>query len=158
TAFANSKDESMKKDKFKKKKSLKDKVAERVAEKTSEKKEMSAAKAKSSGKSKGGKKPKHETNEIGIRKGTVMETIYDCFNRKGGASKKEILAECVKRHPEREKDAMEKTINIQVYRMPQQRGFRLKLDKESHRYSIKERGLEPNKNATFGKAEGDEEK
>ena len=81
-------------------------------------------------------KAKLETNEVGIRKGTVMETIFDCLKK--GSTSKEILEACVKAHPDREKDAMEKTIRLQIFRMPKEKGFTLvKEDSDAgKRYKI----------------------
>lgn len=93
-----------------------EKIKARV--KANQKKEKAAKKDKAP------KKEKHETNEVGIRKGTVLETIFNCLKK--GATVADILEACTKAHPDRNSESMEKTIRLQLFRMPKEKGFTLK--------------------------------
>lgn len=63
----------------------------------------------------------------------VISTIQELLTGSGkkGITKNEILDELVKRFPDREKDAMEKTINVQLPgRMSKEKGLNIKKSEE----------------------------
>jgi hypothetical protein len=80
-------------------------------------------------------KAKQETNKVGIRKGTVLETIFDCFEK--GSTFPEILEACKKAHPERDPEAMSKTIRLQIFRMPKEKFFVLRKLKAEGEAGVK---------------------
>lgn len=100
-------------------------------EKTKEKGKDKVVKAKKE------KKPAAEKNEVGIRKGTVLETIYNCLNTKKGSTKQEIIERCTKDHPDRDPEKMANTVQLQLSRMPKEREFELNKD-DKGRYKVAE--------------------
>jgi len=109
-----------------------ERVRERVAANL-KKKGMSAAKAKASGTKKAKKEPAPK-NEVGIRVGSVLDTIYQALKK--GSTREEILTALKKAHGDRDPSGMEKTLKIQIYRMPREKGFTVIRNKETGKYSI----------------------
>ena len=109
-----------------------DKLRERVKEnlekskKTAEKGDKTKKKAKS--------KAQFEKNKYGVRKGTVIDTICKCLEK--GATFKEMKEVLKKEHPEREIDAMEKTLRLQLYRLPKEKGLIIKQDDATKKYKV----------------------
>ncbi len=106
--------------------------------KSKNKKNKNKSKEKTEGKvkkEKKAKKPAAEKNEVGIRKGTVLETIYNCLITKKGSTKQEIIERCSKDHPDRDPEKMANTVQLQLSRMPKERKFDLNKD-DKGRYKV----------------------
>jgi len=56
---------------------------------------------------------------------TILGVIWGMFNRREGATQKEMVEACASSFPERDPEGMAKTVRIQCSRMPLEKGFQL---------------------------------
>jgi len=102
-----------------------------VDEKVSERKASRSTTAKAARKE---RKPV-EKNEVGHRKGTILDTIYQCLKSKKGVTRQEIIEKLTEQFPDRDPQKMARTVSLQISRMPKEKGFKLEKD-DKGRYRI----------------------